>query len=437
MLGVNESLQQYKSAKVYKAKVARKSMKNIFAEAVNPFRRAHLLKEGHKKDELLSSDEMLETLGKKNKKLIQEFIDFKTNQGNSLQRIRTMRLHLIKFAYTFEKDFDKATAKDMNQMNGLIHRSKMQLHSKADQVIDIRQFYKWLLGKNKHYPEIVDDLIIPKKPSYFSSLKSEDLLTDEQIYNMIKACNNTRDKFFIALLGLDGALRPCEAQGIKWQDIHKDEHGYYINIHTAKKSGDEETRPIRIIKSEPYFIRWMQDYPKERKSEFYVFCDIKDASVNDFVSLNTIHSLFKRLKKKLNMPGKVYPYLLRHTLITKLQKDPRIPLAVLKKFVGHKQSSNVLAAYTHLSQEDVKDIQLIHNGKETTKTKKEDRMPVTCPNCKKTNEYDAEICAYCNFALSQKRMVKDHSEFEEKMKLLEQVLPQLRKMEAEQQKEGK
>ncbi len=329
-------------------------MKTTFVVAVSPFQKKYFERMGQSKESVLSSEEMFDSLSKKNKKQIEEFVDFKVNQGKSQQRIKTMRRHLIKFAYSLEKDFEKATAKDMNQMNGLIHRSKMQIHSKADQVIDVRQFYKWLMGKNKHYPEIVDDLIIPKKPAYFSSLKSEDLLTDEQIYSMIKACNNTRDKFFIALLGLDGALRPCEAQAIKWQDIHKDEHSYYINIRTAKKSGDDETRPIRIIKSEPYFVRWMQDYPKERKSEFYVFCDIKDASVNDFVSLNTIHSLFRRLKKKLNMPGKIYPYLLRHTLITKLQKDPRIPLAVLKKFVGHKQSSNVLAAYTHLSHDDVK-----------------------------------------------------------------------------------
>lgn len=239
---------------------------------------------------------------------------------------------------------------------------------------------------------------------------------------MIKSCNNSRDKFFIAFIGLDGALRPCEAQAIKWGDINKDEHGHYVNIHTAKKSGDQDSRPIRIIKSEPYFIRWMQDYPKERKQEFYVFCDIKDASVNDFMSLNTIHSLFKRLKKKLQMNGRLYPYLLRHSLITKLEKDPRIPISVLKKFVGHKQSSNVLAAYTHLSQDDVKEIQLIYNGKETGKKKAtEERKPITCPKCKKSNEYDAEICSYCNMALSQKRMVESN----ERLTALEMQMNQL------------
>ncbi len=61
-------------------------------------------------------------------------------------------------------------------------------------------------------------------------------------------------------------------------------------------------------------------------------------------------------------------------------------------------------------------------------------MPITCPNCKKINEYDAEICAHCNFALSQKRMVNDYTQLDEKMKLLEQVLPLLRKIDSNQQK---
>ena len=211
-------------------------MKKTFVEAVSPFLKKHLSKNSKGKIINLSSQEMYESLSKKNKKAIDEFVTFKVNQGRSKDRLTTMKLHLVKFAYTLEKDFDKATSKDMNQMNGLIHRTSMKIPSKQDQIIDVRQFYKWLMGKNKHYPEIVDDLIIPKKPAYFNNLKAEDLLKDDQIYNMIKACNNSRDKFFIALLGLDGALRPCEAQGIKWQNIQKDEHGYYINIKTAKKS---------------------------------------------------------------------------------------------------------------------------------------------------------------------------------------------------------
>ncbi len=36
-------------------------------------------------------------------------------------------------------------------------------------------------------------------------------------------------------------------------------------------------------------------------------------------------------------------------------------------------------------------------------------------------------------ALSQKRVVRDYTEFEEKMKLLEQVLPLLRKIDKKQQ----
>ena len=50
---------------------------------------------------------------------------------------------------------------------------------------------------------------------------------------------------------------------------------------------------------------------------------------------------------------------------------------------------------------------------EERKRKEEEKMPVICPNCKRPNEYDSEVCSFCNMALSQKRMVKDYSQFEE------------------------
>lgn len=132
-------------------------MKEVFVEACNPYFKQHLLKNSKgSRPLLLSTEEIFNSLSKKNKNHINEFVEFKTNQGRSSTRLKTMRMHLIKFAYSLEKDFDKANSKDMNGMNGLIHRSKMKIPSKQDQIIDVRQFYKWLLGNNKHFPEIVE-----------------------------------------------------------------------------------------------------------------------------------------------------------------------------------------------------------------------------------------------------------------------------------------
>ena len=32
-------------------------------------------------------------------------------------------------------------------------------------------------------------------------------------------------------------------------------------------------------------------------------------------------------------------------------------------------------------------------------------LPIKCPHCGKSNAWDAEVCGFCNFALTQKRQV--------------------------------
>lgn len=105
---------------------------------------------------------------------------------------------------------------------------------------------------------------------------------------------NPRDQFFIALCALDGALRPIECRRMKWKQVKKDKYSYFIVVDTAKKSGDKETRVIRLIKSEPYFIKWNQDYPGEKSDDSYVFINYTDLEP---ISKGTIASLFRRIKR--------------------------------------------------------------------------------------------------------------------------------------------
>ena len=41
-----------------------------------------------------------------------------------------------------------------------------------------------------------------------------------------------------------------------------------------------------------------------------------------------------------------------------------------------------------------------------------------CPHCEKANPWDAEICGFCNFSLSQKRRV-DFEEYKKRTEKLE------------------
>lgn len=341
---------------------------------------------------------------KRNKEFIDKFLNYMKLHCVPT-RWHKYKYVLYRYADLVEKDFDKLTRDEVHESAGIIASSKTLSATTIDNVIiDVRRAMKYLFGDDEDLPNFIKPLKIPKNQKQKGRLRlPKHFLDEKETYSLVKACGNSRDKFFIALLGLDAGIRPCEAFRMKWKQIEKDQHSHYITIDTAKKSGDKDTRVIRIIKSEPYFIQWMKDYPKTKTPEDFVFINIGNHKPLD---IGTTSALFKRLRKKLNITDKLTPYVLRHSILTRMAKDSRIPMAVLKKFAGHSQRSNTIAEYTHIDDDDLKDMQLQINGKIKTKEeKKEEIKPVKCPKCNTMNEFDAEFCLNCNMALSQKRMV--------------------------------
>jgi len=374
--------------------------------------------------------QMYEDMSPKNKKYLDDFLAYKEGYVSSCA-VESYWYRLIRVIDLLEKDLDKATKEDMTKIGGLILQSPFTDKTKEDFIASIKNAFKFWFGENEYFPKQVLGL---KRPKTRTSLKlPQDMLTEEQIHQMIRGCTNYRDKFYVALSGLDGALRPCEARNIKWGDVKKDKYGHFITIYTAKKSGNKETRTIRIIKSEPYFIQWNQNYPIEKRDDAYVFINF---SRLDKMGEGAIRSLFKRLKRKLGYNGRLYPYLLRHSCITRMSKDPRIPIPVLKKFVGHSLRSNSIAEYQHFGDDDLKDMQLEINGiKKAEEDKPKECLPVKCTKCEKMNEFDAEFCYFCNQALTQKRMIEGsetlntmNKQMESMQKRQEMLLLELRKL---------
>lgn len=337
----------------------------------------------------------------KNKQLINKFLEHMKGYVCEM-RLKKYQHALYHFGHLVEKDFDKLTYDEVRKAGGIINESEMSVRTKKDIISEVKTAFKYWFGKNQFFPEVVGGL---KPPKQKGTLRLPEELPDEKmIYKMIKACSNSRDKFFIALLGLDGALRPIEAKGVTFGSIHKDKYGYFITIKTAKDSGDKSTRTVRLIKSQPYFEKWSNEYPAEKNDNAFVFINFSDLKP---ISQGTITMLFNRLKKKLNWKYKLSPYCLRHAFITSASKNPDWSVPILKKFVGHSLHSNTIAEYQHFGDEDLKDAQLKVNGiVKDKKAKIEERKPIKCPKCNKSNEYDAEFCNFCNMALSQKKMVE-------------------------------
>lgn len=362
-------------------------------------------------------------ISKRNKQYVERVLKEKSSCSD--ERITKYRNALIRFADLVEKDFDKLTREEVNIANGIVHKkSNFSPKTKLDMIKEVRNGFKFLFGDDEDLPKVIRGL---KAPELKGSLRLPDVMpTEKDVIKMIKATPNNRDKFLIALMGLDSGIRPIELRNILLKDIKKDKYGHFITIRTAKKSGDKDTRSIRLIKSEPYFVKWMNEYPAIKDDDAYLFINYSNLKP---MNRGTITALFNRLKKKLGMK-KLYPYLLRHQWITRASKDPRWSPHLLKKFVGHSLASNTLAEYIHHGDDDIKDAQLLVNGIKKSKEVKELNVtPLNCPKCKKSNEYDAEFCSFCNFALSQKRQLEINEILEKNNKVMfDQVEKMVKKM---------
>lgn len=377
-------------------------------------------------------NQVFENLSEVNKNLINRFLEHKRNYITD-HALWSYKYSLTRFADTLEKDFDKATKEEINKVGGLVLQSDFSTKTQQDMVGAVKCAFKFWFGENEYYPKQVSGL---KRPTSRTALKlPEEMLSEEQIYQMIKLAGNSRDKFYIALCGLDGALRPIEARNIKWGDIKKDKYGHFVKVYTAKKSGNKETRTVRIIKSEPYFIKWSHDYPGEKKDDKFIFITFVDRKQ---IGKESLRSMCMRLKHKMGYKGRLYPYLLRHSLITKMSKDPRIPIAVLKKFIGHSLRSNTIAEYQHIGDDDLKDMQLEINGiKKSEEDKPREINPIECHKCHTKNEYDAEFCVLCNQALNQRRRIDGEDALKEFNKRVELMAKKQRLLTIELEKRRK
>ena len=357
-------------------------------------------------------------LSSTNQKMIAEFTAFKIG---SVTDKRLMMIHntLVKFADLLEMDFDKASKDDITRAwNVIFSSTELTVKTKQDEYLHIRQVFKHWFGEDEEYPKVVRGMKRPKGRGQL--VLPEEMPDEDLIHKAIMACRNPRDRFFLAYEGLDAGARPVELRKLQWKNLKQDEHGYFFRIWTAKQSGDSDYRPIRIIYSVPYFQEWMKSYPGHREDEEYVFCDLNDPT--RAITHNALSRLFRRLKKQLGIPGKFSPYVLRHATLTRMGKNPNVSEAVLKKFAGHTQSSNIIGAYQHYGGDDVKEMQLGYAGMETSKQNTSyelKKSPVKCPHCKKANPWDAEICGFCRFALSQKRQVT-FDDMKDRMEALEQ-----------------
>ncbi|MBW8034406.1 MAG: tyrosine-type recombinase/integrase [Planctomycetes bacterium] len=254
----------------------------------------------------------------RNKELILKFIrdcrlgkTLRNRQKKSIGVARCLKYICIlkKLSSWLNKPFDQVVQRDMEKLienlendnytselrgkNGQVIKIKKLAHStKLDYKKTIRKFYKWLLGNNDHFPELVDWIDTYDLPREVSAL------TRDEVERLADA-SKIRDKAIIMLL-FDSGARAEEFLNIKISDLTKRDDIYRMRIVHSKT----KPRTIHLPIGTKYLDLWLQGFT-DRDDQSYLFP----------ITYEGLRMMLHRVGKRV-LNKRVTPHILRHTSAT-------------------------------------------------------------------------------------------------------------------------
>jgi integrase len=259
------------------------------------------------------------------KEVIYEF----TNQmyADGLGRARIAKyLTSIKALYKLAPwSVQRASKKDITAILAHIERSEWAAWTRHDYKLALR---KYLIFADRQ--DLADLIRLPKVHTY---KLPEELLTLEDLADMVAAARTCKDRAFLLCLWESGA-RIGELLSIQRKHITYDSQGAVFIV-----DGKTGMRRVRIIESADDLDIWISD---------------NSFNPEDRIFPSTYRSYVKRLKalaRRANIQKRVYPHLFRHSRATFLAGY--LTEAQLCSFMGWTISSAMPRIYVHLNGYDL------------------------------------------------------------------------------------
>ena len=258
----------------------------------------------------------------------EKFYDYLILEGYGEITIQNYRQTITKFL----KDLDTQKPTQKQAENYLIEIRKKEYsysHIKNN-ITNISRFMKFI-GR----PIKVE---MPRKPQ---TLPTKDILTEGEIARMMAETKNSREKAMLGILVFNG-LRNKEVCSLKVKDI--DFENNIIKVISGKFSKD---RIVPISKEEyKILLGYLRDYLREEND--YLFTTLIR---NNQYTGGDLRKRIKVITKRAKIKKRVYPHLMRHSLITHLLEKGMNVIAV-QQIAGHTNLKTTMW-YSHFSPQKV------------------------------------------------------------------------------------
>lgn len=337
--------------------------------------------------ELLKEDENILQV---NKDSAIKFKDYLISDGIGVAKIGRYLLDVRKFSKMLNKPFKEANKDDLRHVVAEIEQGELAPESKKCFKVMIRKLYRFIyeIDERGVYPECVRWISIGIAKNH--KKLPEELLTDQEIKDIIRKCGNVRDKAFVSTLAESGC-RISEIATMKIKHVSFEEYGARITV--AGKTG---MRKILVINSTPYLQHWINDHPKNEDLDACLWHNPQ----GEFLTYQALMKVIKNASRKAGIKKRIYAHLFRHSRATRLASE--MSEASLKSFMGWDQSSKMCGIYIHMSGEAMDKAILKMNGIEVREEKKETKLKERiCLRCKTKNGVTNRCCYHCGMVLDE------------------------------------
>ena len=359
-----------------------------------------------KLDEILDRRVGQDRLTRTEADLISSFVfEIQAQRGTRDSGMLTRAWALIRIAealHAFDATLDSVTTQAAMRLINHVRGNDYSKNYQNDLIKAFKRFLLWRIENGA--PDLNEKKIRAiKAPGMdWACKKPEDMLTKEEVLQVIDACTNSRDKAVISML-YDASARPVDLRELTWNDVTFDEYGALIR--TSAKTGKERTIRLTHL-SVPYLAQWRQDYPGNPVGTEPVFVThrVYEAANGQHVPLE--HTAFLRLIRSLrNKTGipKLKPSIFRSTRITHDVADGYDTAYLMKKNWGTLKT-NMLEIYAKTDEEYMTRYALERSGVTLPKKIAERSKildPLTCPACSEINPPGKSYCGHCGRTLTE------------------------------------
>ncbi|MBU4300980.1 MAG: site-specific integrase [Nanoarchaeota archaeon] len=300
-------------------------------------------------------------ISERNKAVIVRLEQYLIAKGLSIMRVRKYIINCKILAETYGKDFEDFTKDDCDAVMTLL-RQRVINQAEINKEINIgkdiqpkrykenslndftgvlKMLFKFLDGVTcKGQSPRACHLV---KKNVKNKLRKEDLVTEEQVNQLVASASTLQYKTIISIL-FESAARPSELRGVDIKDITRTERGYKIEVDGKTGQGY-----IYCITSAPLLTSWLNNHAFRSPNSplFYLLKDGKPKYWRDSTWRKMIHGLSKKVL------GRAIPlYRLRHSRAEDLI-EKGMQTSKIKMVLRHAKGSNVLeSTYLHMDDSD-------------------------------------------------------------------------------------